>query len=364
MALSKVSLPTQQNLAPMSMVFCIAARTQRQIMNASFTKCCPTSARTHHVLVSDFVGNWREPIHISTNNWYASTNSRFPGVRSEANTEVKLIGKWSSHYVTRVKIALNIKSIEYENIEDSLNPKSKLLLKSNPVYARVPVLIHDDRPICESLVILEYIDETWPTAPSLLPSHPYDRAVARFWAAYIDDKCFPSIKNIMAVEGEEERKRSFEVLEEVLERVEGAFRECSKGKPFFAGDTIGFLDIVFGCFLGWLSVLEHRCERKVLVEAKAPALVKWAERFAADPAVKGLIPDTLKLADLSNDLFLQYNPAYKKILVLLHNDKPICEYGIIVEYTDEVWPSGLIILPLFLCMRNIIGAEDDEAKKL
>ncbi|RDY01635.1 Glutathione S-transferase U18, partial [Mucuna pruriens] len=219
---------------------------------------------------------------------------------SMAKSEVKLISKWSSHYSTRVKIALNIKSIEYENIEDSLNPKSELLLKSNPVYARVPVLIHHDRPICESLVILEYIDETWPTAPSILPSHPYDRAVARFWAAYIDDKCFPSIRSIMEAEGEEERNRSFEVLEEVLERVEGAFKECSKGKPFFAGDTIGFLDIVFGCFLGFLNVVEYRYERKVLVDAKIPALVKWSERFVADPAVEGLIPDTVKLAELSN----------------------------------------------------------------
>ncbi|RDX66720.1 Glutathione S-transferase U17, partial [Mucuna pruriens] len=226
-----------------------------------------------------------------------------------AKSEVKLIGKWSSPYVIRVKIALNIKSVEYENIEDSLNPKSELLLKSNPVYARVPVLIHHDRPISESLVILDYIDETWSTAPSILPSDPYDRAIARFWGVYIDDKCFPSIKKVMAVEGEEERKRSFEVLEEVLERVEGAFRECSKGKPFFAGDTIGFLDIVFGCFLGWMSVVEHKYERKVLVEAKTPALVKWAERFVAEPAVKGLIPDALKLVDLSKILQIKWRAA-------------------------------------------------------
>ena len=53
----------------------------------------------------------------------------------------------------------------------------------------------------------------------------------------------------------------------------------------------GFLDIAFGCFLGWLSVIEQRYERKLLVEAKAPALVKWAERFVVDPTVKGLIPE-------------------------------------------------------------------------
>ncbi|KAL2325918.1 hypothetical protein Fmac_024976 [Flemingia macrophylla] len=218
------------------------------------------------------------------------------------SSEVKLIGKWSSSYTIRVKIALNMKSLEYENIEETLKHKSDLLLHSNPVYARIPVLIHRDRPISESLVIVEYIDETWPTPPSILPSHPYDRALARFWATYIDDKWFPSMKCIFAFEAEEERKPYFEVLEEVLERMEDAFGKCSKGEPFFGGDTIGFIDIAFGSFLGWLSAVEQKFERKLLIEAKFPALVKWAERFAVDPAVKGLIPEADKLVELSKSI--------------------------------------------------------------
>ncbi|XP_020238970.1 glutathione S-transferase U17 [Cajanus cajan] len=229
-----------------------------------------------------------------------------------AKSEVKLIGKYSSPYAMRVKIALNIKSLEYEHFEETLNPKSDFLLQSNPVYGKVPVLIHHDKPICESLVIIEYIDETWSSAPSILPSDPYDRALARFWASYIDDKWFPSMKSIIIVEGEEERKPYFEVLEEVLERMEDAFEKCSKGKPFFGGDMIGFLDIAFGCFLGWLSVIEHRYERKLLVEAKAPALVKWAERFAADPSVKGLIPETDKLVEISKSLQIKWRAAIGK----------------------------------------------------
>ncbi|XP_061365231.1 glutathione S-transferase U18-like [Gastrolobium bilobum] len=232
-----------------------------------------------------------------------------------AKSEVKLVGKWSSPYVMRVKIALNIKSLKYENFEETMTlvPKSDLLLQSNPVYGKVPVLIHHDKPICESLVIVEYIDETWSTGPSILPSDSYDRAIARFWAAYIDDKWFPPMLNIITVEGEEERKPYFEMLEEVLERIEGAFGECSKGKPFFGGDRIGFLDIAFGSFLGWLSVIEQEYYgSKLLVEAKAPSLVKWAERFAADPAVKGLIPETDKLIELGKLLQIKWRAAIGK----------------------------------------------------
>ena len=114
------------------------------------------------------------------------------------------------------------------------------------------------------------------------------------------------MKSIITVEGEEERKPYFEVMEGVVERMEDAFGKCSKGKDFFGGDKIGYLDIAFGSFLGWLSVIESLYGRKLLVEAKAPALVKWAERFAADPAVKGHIPETDKLVEISKPLQIKW----------------------------------------------------------
>ncbi|GAA0178995.1 transferase [Lithospermum erythrorhizon] len=101
---------------------------------------------------------------------------------------VKLLGTFNTFLVLRVKIALNIKSVNYEYVEENLISKTEMLLKSNPVYKKIPVLIHDEKPVCESLIIVEYIDETWSSGPSILPSDPYDRAIARFWATYVDDK--------------------------------------------------------------------------------------------------------------------------------------------------------------------------------
>ncbi|GKA12794.1 probable glutathione S-transferase [Tanacetum coccineum] len=72
--------------------------------------------------------------------------------------------------------------MEYEIIYDDLANKSSLQLECNPVYKKVPVLLHNGTPISESLVILEYTDETWSTNTRFLPDDPFARATVNFWA--------------------------------------------------------------------------------------------------------------------------------------------------------------------------------------
>jgi glutathione S-transferase len=170
--------------------------------------------------------------------------------------DLKLLGLLVSPFVIRVRMALSIKGVSYEYVEQDLFDKSELLLKSNPVHKKVPVLIHNGKPLCESLVIVEYVDELF-AGPSILPTDPYERATARFWTAFVDDKLSPAWIGIVKAKMEDERAEKVTETLAVIAQIEEAFAKCSEGKAFFGGDTIGYLDIVLGSCLFWFEAVRR-----------------------------------------------------------------------------------------------------------
>ncbi|KAJ0982797.1 hypothetical protein J5N97_011052 [Dioscorea zingiberensis] len=217
----------------------------------------------------------------------------------ENGEELKVLGTWPSPFVIRVKIALNVKGLVYEFLEEveGLPVKSELLLKSNPVYKKVPVFIHGGVPVSESLVIVQYIADAFPNinGVSLLPSDPYDSAIARFWAVYVDDK--------------EAKEELVKQVHDGLEVLEEAFIKCSKGKRWFNGESIGYLDVAFGCHLGWLKAAEKLEKMKLLDEEKNPNLFAWAEGFCSDDAVKKAMPENEKLVEYGKKLVIKWTAA-------------------------------------------------------
>ena len=218
--------------------------------------------------------------------------------------DLKLLGLLVSPFVVRVRMALHMKGVSYEYIEQDVIDKGELLLKYNPVYKKVPVLIHNGVPLCESQIIVQYIDEVWPgtNGSSILPSDPYDRATARFWAAYVDDKLFPAWLGILKAKTQEERAAKVNETLAVVEQLEAALAQCSNGKPFFAGDSIGFLDLVVGCNLLWFEALRRLFGVTFVAPGKTPLLAAWAERFGGTEAAREVVPDADKAVEFAKKL--------------------------------------------------------------
>ncbi|KAL5747963.1 hypothetical protein ACOSQ2_025260 [Xanthoceras sorbifolium] len=166
-------------------------------------------------------------------------------------------------------MALKLKGVSYEYIEEDLSNKSPSLLKYNPVHKKIPVLVHNGKPVIESLVILKYIDETWKNNP-ILPQDPYERAMACFWAHFIDDKILPTAMKTNSVEGKEREA----VILEVCEQMKMLEKQLN-GKDFFGGDKIGFVDIVGNTVAFWFQIMQEGLGGDYITPESLPGLFGW-----------------------------------------------------------------------------------------
>ncbi|PHU12837.1 putative glutathione S-transferase [Capsicum chinense] len=209
--------------------------------------------------------------------------------------EVVLLDFWPSPFGMRVRIALEEKGIDYEYKEENLSNKSPLLLKMNPIHKQIPVLIHNGKPVCESLIIVHYIDEVWKDKTPLLPSHPYERAHARFWADYVDKKIYSTGKLVWGAKGEVQEAAKKELIQcfKLLEREVG-------DKNFFGGDQFGLVDIALIPFYSWFYALET-CGNFSMIH-ECPKLVEWAKRCMKRESVSTSLPDQYKVYDFILEL--------------------------------------------------------------
>jgi maleylpyruvate isomerase len=93
---------------------------------------------------------------------------------------LRLYGFWRSIASFRVRVALKLKGLPFEEIPVDILSGEQF----NPDYAAVnaervvPTLVHGEHRLFQSLAIIEYLDDIMP-APRLLPADPIERAYAR-----------------------------------------------------------------------------------------------------------------------------------------------------------------------------------------
>ncbi len=93
----------------------------------------------------------------------------------------------------KVRIVLAEKGLEWTKHHVELSQKENLrpeYLKLNPLGV-VPTLVNDGKPVIESSIICEYLDDTYPQN-SLKPEDTYAVSKMRYWMKHVDVKLHPS----------------------------------------------------------------------------------------------------------------------------------------------------------------------------
>jgi maleylacetoacetate isomerase len=92
---------------------------------------------------------------------------------------IKFYGFWRSLAAYRVRVALKLKGLAYEEIPVNLlagHQHDPAYLKINPQGAVLALILEGvAQPLFQSMAILDYLDQVYPN-PSLMPAQPTDRA--------------------------------------------------------------------------------------------------------------------------------------------------------------------------------------------
>jgi glutathione S-transferase/RNA polymerase-associated protein len=187
-----------------------------------------------------------------------------------------------SPYAHKVKIALAEKNVAFEaRLPDLLASSDADFTAANP-RREVPTLVDGDLAVFDSTVILEYIEDRWPTPP-LLPATPAERARVRMLEE-VGDTYYEAINwGVFEVRffGRATGALADRLLARAAEQVAGvnSYLERQLGdRKWFNGDAFGWGD---------LAVIPHVFAASLTGNAPPAGspLAAWFERAQARPSV-------------------------------------------------------------------------------
>ena len=115
-----------------------------------------------------------------------------------------------------------------------------------------------------------------------------------------------AMKGIISSTEEEQKQKEVEKAKEALQVIDGELK--AKGKKFFGGDTVGFLDVAMGWIPTWIAAVEKTVDVEIYDPEKFPFVDEWIQNFTQVPVVKETLPDPDKLVEHFK-LLLSYKPA-------------------------------------------------------
>lgn len=147
-----------------------------------------------------------------------------------------------SNYYNKVKLVLLEKGLPFEEQTVMTRSKDEAVLADSPL-GKIPFLRTPQGALCESQVINDWIEATYPTPP-LVPADPYGAAKVREICTFIDLHLELVARELYAqaffggtVDGATQER----VKKQLLRNIAG-FQRLAKFAPFVAGDQFTLAD--------------------------------------------------------------------------------------------------------------------------
>ena len=185
---------------------------------------------------------------------------------------ITLCGITLSNYYNKVKLVLLEKGIPFTEERVSTRSAEPAVLAASPL-GKVPFIRVDGQTLCESQVIVDYLEARYPT-PALLPADPLAAAKVRELITFVELHLELVVRELYAQaffggsvsDGTKERVRK------QLAKNIPAFLRLAKFSPYVAGDTFTLADCA-----GWVSLplVAMATEGVLGVDMLADAGVDW-----------------------------------------------------------------------------------------
>lgn len=163
---------------------------------------------------------------------------------------ITLCGIPLSNYYNKVKLALLEKGIPFSEEYVKTHSHEEEVLSRSPL-GKVPFLKTPQGALCESQVIVDYLEAAYPDTPRLIPTDPYEAAKVRELIAYVDLHLELVARELYAEAffggqvSDGTKKRVARVLPENI----AAFKRLARFSPYLAGDSFTMADCA-----GWVSL--------------------------------------------------------------------------------------------------------------
>lgn len=180
---------------------------------------------------------------------------------------LKLYAGWFCPFVQRAWIVLEEKQLPYQYVEINPYDKSPEFLALNP-RGLVPTLgvpvsgnRKELRPLYESTVICEYLEEAYPDAGQrLLPQgDPYERARCRIWIDHVGSRIVPAWYKLMQhTDGKPYTiQEAREGLHKHLKAFAKEMLDHGSGGSWFLGDTFSLVDVILAPWAQRMWLIDH-----------------------------------------------------------------------------------------------------------